>query len=191
MENTEVRELMEPVEAFPRISNQATFYEALETLERAQQEFLSGKASQRILLVYDEEGNIVGKLSPMDLLQGLEPNYDRIDSLKNHPRYPLGEEVLTRMKEQFQLWHTPFSELCKKANGVKIKNFIKMPTSDHMVKAGDKMAKAFHLFVVGRHDSLFVRESNRIVGLIRFSDVYEAVSRTMKQCPFEESGSKD
>ncbi|HDR16799.1 MAG TPA: CBS domain-containing protein [Desulfobacteraceae bacterium] len=185
MENMEIHDLMRPVEEFPRISSQLTFFQALEALEKAQDEFLSGKAAQRILLVYDKDDKIVGKLSPMDLVQGLEPNYDRIESLKDQSRYRLNEETLERMKEQFQLWHTPFSELCKKADGVKIENFIKMPSPDHMVNSEDKMAKAFHLFVVGRHDSLFVREEDRIVGLILFSDVYRQLAQAMKQCPME------
>ncbi len=54
MEKMKVRELMRPVEEFPRISNQATFMEAVDALEKAEQEFSSGKARQRILLVYDK-----------------------------------------------------------------------------------------------------------------------------------------
>ena len=183
MEKMKVRELMRPVEEFPRISSQATFMEAVEALEKAQQAFRSGKAAQRILLVYDEAGKIVGKLSPMDFVQGLEPSYDRIDSLKSVSRYRLGQSVLDRMKEEFRLWQTPLVELCTKAYNAEIENFIRMPSSDHMVNVEDKMDKAFHLFVVGRHDSLFVTEGEEIVGLIRFSDVYRKIAKTMRECP--------
>jgi len=183
MEKMKVRELMRPVQEFPRISNQAAFMEAVEALEKAQLAFSSGKAAQRILLVYDETGKIVGKLSPMDLVQGLEPNYDRIDSLKSESRYRLGQNVLDRMKEEFRLWRTPLAELCTKAYSAKIENFIRMPSPDHMVNVDDKMDGAFHLFVVGRHDSLFVKEGEEIVGLIRFSDVYKKIAETMKACP--------
>ena len=124
MEKMKVRELMRPMEEFPRISSQATFVEAVEALEKAQQAFISGKASQRILLVCDEAGRILGKLSPMDVVQGLEPNYDRIDDLKNIPHYRLAKSTLESMKEQFRLWQRPLSELCKKAYHVKIQNFI-------------------------------------------------------------------
>jgi len=44
---------------------------------------------------------------------------------------------------------------------------------------------AFHLFVVGRHDSLFVKDGEKIVGLLRFSDVY-GIAETMRQCPMPE-----
>jgi hypothetical protein len=183
MEKMKVSELMRPVSDFPRISNQATFMEAVDALEKAQQAFSSGKAPQRILLVYDEAGQIVGKLSPMDFMQGLEPNYDKIDSLKTVSHYRLAQGTLEAMKEQFRLWQEPLAELCKKAYTVKIANFVKMPSPDHMVKAEDKMDDAFHLFVVGRHDSLFVKEGEKIVGLIRFSDVYKKIAQTMRECP--------
>jgi hypothetical protein len=183
MEKMKVRELMRPVKEFPRISNQATFMEAVEALEKAQQAFTSGKAPQRILLIYDEAGRIVGKLSPMDVVQGLEPSYDRIDSLKGISRYRLADSTLERIKEEFRLWQRPLAELCTKAHDVKIENFIKLPSADHMVKVDDKMDKAFHLFVVGRHDSLFVKEGGEVAGLIRFSDVYGKIAQTMRECP--------
>lgn len=183
MEKMKVRELMRPVEDFPRISSQVTLLEAIGALEEAQDRFLSGKAEQRIMLVYDGKGQIVGKLSPMDVVQGLEPNYEGVDSLATLPRYRLAQSVLESMKEELRLWLKPLSELCAKANRLKIEKFIKLPTPDHMVNADDSMDKAFHLFVIGRHDSLFVKDGDRIVGLIRFSDVYKRIVKTMRECP--------
>ena len=51
-----------------------------------------------------------------------------------------------------------------------------------MVRTDDSMDKAFHLFVVGRHDSLFVTEGEAVVGVIRFSDVYREIVHTMTEC---------
>lgn len=183
MEKMKAGELMRPIKEFPRISSQATFVEAVEALEKAQEAYSSGKAPQRILLVYDEAGKIVGKLSPMDFVQGLEPNYDRIDSLKDVSHYHLPKSTLEAMKEQFRLWQTPLGELCKKAYNAKIENFVKTPSPDHMVEADDRLDSVFHRFVVSRHDSLFVTEGEEIVGLIRFSDVYRKITQTMKECP--------
>jgi predicted transcriptional regulator len=183
MEKMKVRELMRPVEEFPRVSNQATFMEVVDALETAQQAFSSGKAPQRILLVYDDAGQILGKLSPLDVVKGLEPNYGGIDDLKDVSHYRLAQSTLEAMKEQFRLWQAPLAELCKKAYNVRIGNFIRLPSPDHMVNADDKMDNAFHLFVVGRHDSLFVKDGEKIVGLIRFSDVYKKIAQTMRACP--------
>lgn len=185
MEKMKVRDLMRPVDEFPRISNQLTVLEAIDALEEAQDRFLSGRALQRILLVCDEQGEIVGKLSPMDVVQGLEPNYEGVEGLANLPRYRLPESMLESMKRELRLWMKPLSELCAKANGLRIERFVKLPTPDHMVAADESMDKAFHLFVVGRHDSLFVKEADRIVGVLRFSDVYKSIVKTMRECPAE------
>jgi hypothetical protein len=184
MEKMKVRELMRPVTEFSRLSNQTSFLAAVDALEKAQDEYKAGKAPQRILLVEDEAGHIVGKLSPMDVVQGLEPNYSKIDSLKSSSRVGIAVTMLESMKEQFRLWEKPLAELCEKSFSVKIKNYIRLPAPDHMVDADDKMDKAFHLFVVGRHDSLFVTEKGKIVGLIRFSDTYQKIVQTMRECPF-------
>jgi len=42
MEKMKIRELMRPVEEFPSISSQATFMEAVEALEKAQDAYQSG-----------------------------------------------------------------------------------------------------------------------------------------------------
>jgi len=183
MEKMKVRELMRPIDEFPRISSQATFMEAVDALEKADQEFKSGKAPERILLVYNGRSKIVGKLSPMDVVQGLEPNYFNIESISSTPHYRLAQISLESMKKQFRLWHEPLAELWKKAYRIKIHDFIKMPTPDHMVKADDRMDAAFHLFVLARHGSLFVQDGQEIVGLILFSDVYNKIKETMRACP--------
>ena len=107
MEKMKVSELMRPVSEFPKISCEATFAQAVDALEKAQQDYASGKAPQRILLVYDDTQKIVGKLSPLDVVYGLEPNYDNIDSLKDLSYYRIPESVFENIKEKFRLWQQP------------------------------------------------------------------------------------
>jgi CBS domain-containing protein len=183
MEKMKVRELMRPVDQFPRISSQVTVIEAVDALEKAQREYRAEKAPQRILMVYDDSGRIVGKLSPMDIVRGLEPNYGGIENLKDISRYGLSPVSIESMKEDFRLWKKPLAELCTKAYNLKIESFVKMPSPEHLVKVDDNMDHAFHLFVLTRHDSLFVMDGDEIVGLIRFSDVYREIARTMRECP--------
>lgn len=183
MEKMKVRELLRPLDEFPSISSQATFMEAVEALEIADLEFKAGKAPQRILLVYDTTGKVVGKISPMDVVQGLEPDYLNIDMPKATSYYRLMQMVQESAKKELRLWQDPLKELCNKAYVVKIQDFIKMPTPDHMVRINDKMEEVLHLFVVERHDSLFIQDGLNIEGLILFSDVYKKIREAMKACP--------
>jgi Mg2+/Co2+ transporter CorC len=181
MEKMKMRDLMVPVEKFPKISDRVSFYEALSALERAQETFLAGKSEQRILLVENEEGKVIGKLSPIDLLRGLERNYGRVnfeETLK-HLGY---DYVMSSMQKDYQLWENPFKDLCRKASDVHIKDFIKPPSEGQMVSLDDSLAKCFHMFVMNRHDALFVLKGDQIVGLLRFTDVYRKASQVMKEC---------
>ncbi len=184
MEKMKVRELMVPVDHFPRISSDAAFHEALLALEEAQKKYLSGEGRQRIVLVEDKEGNVVGKVSPIDLIRGLEKNYDNVMVEKTISRFGLGFAKKS-MEEEYRLWQTPFKDLCRKAVNVKIKDFIKIADEGQTVKIDDPLARAFDCFVMGRHDSLFVLDGDKIVGLLRFSDVYNRVGEAMKECALE------
>jgi hypothetical protein len=184
MENLTVRDLMVPADKFPKISERASFYEALVALETAQEKYLSGKSEQRILLVENEARKIMGKLSPIDLLRGLEANYNRVDAEKTLTRFGLSH-IWKSIQEDYHLWESPFKDLCRKAEEVKVKDFIKSPSEGQIVGLTDSMAKCFHLFVMNRHDALFVVEGDQIVGLLRFSDVYKKVSGVMNACHLE------
>jgi len=181
MENMKVQDLMVPVDRFPKISDGAAFYEALAALESAQEKFLSGKSEQRILLVENAEGKVIGKISPIDLIRGLETNYSRVNIGETIKRFGFNY-IWESMKKDYNLWEYPFKDLCRKAGDVKIKNFIKPPSEGQTVSADDTLAKCFHLFVMNRHDTLFVLKGDKIIGLLRFSDVFRRVSQTMKEC---------
>ncbi len=182
MEKMKVHELMIPIDRFPRISNTTVFYDTLLALENAQKKYLTGESEQRILLVEDENGKVISKISPIDLIRGLEPKFDEAEAEKNFTRFGVGFAIKS-MRQQYRLWQTPFGDLCRKAKNVQIKDFIiKASLEDQSVKIDDSLTKAFDWFVVGRHDSLFVYDGEEIVGILRFSDVYKKVSNTMKEC---------
>ncbi|RQD60266.1 MAG: hypothetical protein D5R98_07175 [Desulfonatronovibrio sp. MSAO_Bac4] len=174
-----VKDLMVGLDEFPAISREALFIEAFHALERANEDFTTGKSKYRTLLIKDDNDRIVGKLSPMDLIQGLEPKYSNIID-PNRLKFKDTLYVITSMKHQKVLWDRPFENLCQTAQNARIKDFLKMPTEGHQVKKEDNIDEALHLFVVGRHDSLFVVEWGKLVGLLLFSDVYEHISRKIK-----------
>ncbi|MDD2603748.1 MAG: CBS domain-containing protein [Desulfobacterales bacterium] len=184
MDQLKVRDLMMPLAAFPKIADSASFYEALAALETAQENFLSGRSRQRILLVENSAGKVIGKISPIDLFRGLETNYSRINVEETIKR--LGMHYIWKsMQKDYGLWEDPFKDLCRKAVDVHVRDFIKPLQAGQIVGADEDLTKCFHLFVMNRHDSLFVEEKGNLVGLLRFSDVFKRVSQTMKRCTTE------
>lgn len=184
MDKMKAGDLMVPVTAFDTISEDVTFYEALQALEKARQKHLEGEKKEKILLVTDENGKIIGKLSPIDLIRGLEPNYKQMDDKDTSFRYGFGY-AKDAMEETYRLWQTPFKDLCKKAVDVHIRDVVRRFPEQQTVESGDRLDKVFHRFVMGRHDSLFVSQDGEIAGMLLFSDIFDRVSETMKACGIE------
>lgn len=177
---TIVRDLMRPVAEFPRISQDATFGEAVAALDEARADFTAGRAKQFALLVEDERGRIIGKVSPMDVIQGLEPGYLKmIDS--SGLRFKDVNYVVETMRQKARLWVRPFDDLCLSAKTFKVKEFMRLPVESTRIKATDSMDTAFHHFLSGRHDSLFVVDGDAVSGILTFSDVYREVSRRITE----------
>ena len=177
MKNMKVKELMRPIEEFSRISSSATLMEAVESLEKVDEEYRAGKVPERILIVINGKGKNVGKISFIDIVKALEPNYKDFVKIKSGINSPL---IRTLIDERFMFWHKPLAELWQNACQIKIHDFIKLPTSDQMVNANEKMEEAIHLFVAEGHGFLFVRDGTGIIGLIRLSDVYKKIKMAIE-----------
>ncbi|MCK9240982.1 CBS domain-containing protein [Desulfocurvus sp.] len=168
-----------PVDKFPRISDSATFAEAVLALDKAQEEFASGKREQRILLVADDANKIVGKLSPLDVVRGLEPDFDSLVDAQASSFVSSGY-VIDAMKNQTLLWSTPLDDLCTTAKKTRVRDFLRKPGPSQVIEAEETLNIAFHRFVLFRHDSLFVTEHQKLVGMLRFSDVYREIAGRIK-----------
>lgn len=180
MATNTVKSMMVPVEKFPRISQEVTFSEAVLALEKAQEDFIAGKQEQRILLVYDNENNkIVGKLTPIDVIRGLEPNYGKlVDTQSSIVRG--FDWLISSMREQMQQISAPWDDLCTKVKDVRVKEFLRKPGPSQVVQTEDSMNEALHRYILGGHDSLFVMDGQKLVGVLRFSDVYREILDRIK-----------
>jgi hypothetical protein len=181
MDTLRISELMIPVDLFPRISSQANFYEAILALEAAQKSCRNGKCRECVVLVEDQNGNITGKLSPVDAIRGLEPKYDKIDTLRDNIRFGL-PQVFETMKDDYRLWQEPLSDLCRKAVNIKVESMVCLPGKGESIKITDSMDEALHLFATSRHHYLLVLEDEQIRGLLLLSDVYAAIFKIVKAC---------
>ncbi|MCK9240985.1 CBS domain-containing protein [Desulfocurvus sp.] len=175
-----VKSFLVPVAKFPQIDQSATFAEAVLALEKAQEEYASGKREQRILLVRGEGGRIAGKLSPIDVVRGLEPDYDKIVPAPASA-FVSSTYVINTMKDLALLWSSPLADLCATARNLRIKDFLRAPEASQRIGIDDTLNAAFHRFVLFRHDSLFVMDGHKLVGMLRFSDVYREIVHRVKQ----------
>jgi CBS domain-containing protein len=180
-----VKDLMVPLEEYATIHQDATLYDAVLALEEAQAAFEKSNPAyrHRAVLVYDESGTIVGKLSQLDLLKGLEPKYNEAAAESGRMMTSgFSRSFLRSLIQQFALWDKPLADVCKKAAKLHVKDCMYIPEEGEYVDADDSLDVAIHQLVLGRHQSLLVVKNSEIVGILRLTDVFREVANTIKAC---------
>ena len=182
MQQYMVKELMVPLAEYATVSEDATLYETVMALEKAQQEFDQTRYRHRAVLVYGKQKNIVGKVSQLDILKSLEPKYKQFDDSKSISRFGYSPKFLKSMLTQFSLWDKPLSDICKKASGLIVKDFMYTPTEGEIIEETATLDEAVHQLVMGHHQSLLVTGGGQIVGILRVTDVFKEVCNIIKTC---------
>jgi CBS domain-containing protein len=173
---------MVPLSEYTTVSEEATLYDAVLALEKAQQTFDPKKHRHRAVLVYDKKDKIVGKLGQLDILKTLEPKYAEMGDLGPLSRAGFSPEFLKSMIEKFALWDKPLSDICSKAAKMKVKDVMYTPTEGEYVEESASLGEAIHQLVMGHHQSLLVTKGEKIVGILRLVDVFRRVCDAMKTC---------
>ena len=184
MEKITVSDLMVPLEEYATVSTEATLYEAVLALEKAQEDLDRTRYLylHRAILAYDENNKIVGKMSQLDVLKALEPKYGEMGDPGALSRSGFSPQFLKSMLEQFALWDKPIEETCSKATNLKVKDFMYTPTEGEYVKESAPLGEAIHQLVMGHHQSLLVTREKEIIGILRLTDVFKHIVQTMKAC---------
>jgi CBS domain-containing protein len=183
MESIIVKDLMIPLAEYATVSEEASLYEAVFALETAQQNIKEGQDKHRAVLVLNNENKVIGKLSQLDILRGLEPKYDQIGNLRESSRYGFSAEFIRSMTHHYDLWRKPLDDICKKAANIKVVDIMYTPKDGEYVKADDTINHAIHQLVMGHHQSLLVTEAGGdIVGILKLSDVFKVICERMKAC---------
>ena len=164
-----VKDLMVPLSEYATVSEDATVYEAIHTLERAQAEYDKSHYKHRAILVYDKANKIVGKVSQLDILRSLEPKYGLMG--KQNPmsqiglsRFGFSPKFMKDIVDQFNLWDAPIEDSCKAASKLTIKEIMYTPTEGEYVEDKASLAVAIHQLLMGHHQSLLVTNARKLSG---------------------------
>ncbi len=182
MDAVKVRDIMVPLEEYATVPEDATLYEAVVALEEAQDRFERNRHEHRAVLVYDQRHEIVGKVSQLDLMRGLEGGYRKIGDLKGVTHSGFSPEFIRSMMKKYELWQRPLDEICGKASHIKVKDIMAVPMEGEVVDAESSLNEAIHLLVMGRHQSLLIMEKGSIAGILRLSDVFGEICSQIKAC---------
>ena len=176
------KELMVPLAEYATVYDDATLYQAVLALEKAQGDFDHTRYRHRAVLVLDKENKVIGKLSQLDVLKALEPKYNGMLKGEGMQRFGFTKSFMTSLLKDYHLFERPMKDICQKAGRQNVKIFMYTPSEREFVGADETLDKAIHQLVLGHHQSLLVVERSEIIGVLRLTDVFAAVYHTMKAC---------
>jgi len=184
MKSYTVNELMVPLSEYATVSEDATLYEAVLALEKAQEKFEDKhtRYRHRAILILDKNRNVVGKLSQLDVLKALEPKYQDMLEGRGSQRFGFSRQFMKSMLQQYHLFANPLEDICRKAGEKNVKEFMYAPGEGEYVEDNASLDQAIHQLVMGHHQSLLVTRDEKIVGILRLTDVFAAVFHKMKEC---------
>jgi CBS domain-containing protein len=179
-----VKELMVPLSEYATVNEDATLYDAVLALEKAQENFEDKhtRYRHRAILMLDKNGHVVGKLSQLDVLKALEPKYQDMIQGEGSHRFGFTKKFMRSMLEDYSLFANPLDDICRKAGRQPVKNFMHTPTEGEYISEEATLEVAIHQLIMGQHQSLLVTREREIVGILRLTDVFAAVFHKMKEC---------
>jgi CBS domain-containing protein len=180
MKAKKVREVMVALSDYATVSENDTLATAIQRLAENRQDD-NFTCKHRSVLALNKDGHVTGKISLRDILKALEPKYKHFE----HPehsgsiglsRFGLNQTFLDSLLDNFDLWDESLEELVKKAAPIIVKEVMYKPGSGEHVDIDAPLAEAIHQFILGCHQSLLVLENDRVVGVLRLSDMFDLVA---------------
>jgi predicted transcriptional regulator len=182
MQKITIKDLMVPLDEYATVRDDASLYEAVKALEKAQKDFnREGYLYlHRAILVYDKNKKIIGKISQLDVLKALEPKYRDMGDFSAISRAGLNVEFIKSIMSHYDLHQRSFTEACMTASDLRVKDIMYTPGSDEYVEENDSLGNAIHHLIMGHHQSLLVTRDKDIVGILRLTDVFNEVFQMME-----------
>ena len=179
MKDKNVKEIMIPLSDYATVSEEETLANAIKALKESHKDN-NLRYKHRAILVYDKNDHITGKMSIFDILKALEPKYRQYEHPKDIEdiglsRFGFDQDFLNSLIDKFSLWDETMDELVKKASKLKIKEVMYTPSKGEYVDADAPIAEAVHQFILGCHQSLLVLKKDKVIGILRLTDIFDLV----------------
>ena len=180
MKTITVKELMVPLEAYATVPQEATLREAVLALEKAQMTLAPSRHKHRAILVLDESGKVVSKITMKNILIALEPNYGKVEGADVLERSGFSPDLIRSMLEDNALWTEPLQFFSDRAAKLKVGDIIHAPAEDEYIDENATLGEAIHQMIVYPYLSLLVTGGDKVLGILRLSDVFTKVCDIIK-----------
>lgn len=178
MKHTLVKDVMIPIENYVTVQKEDSLFDVLHALEQARN--TGEDHAHRDAIVVDEKGLFIGKVTMIDIFRSLEPNYKKIE--KNQKGGTLSKALVLKAMQDFNLWMEPTQTLCERGRLLKVEKVMHVPEKIEYIKEEETIEKALHLYVMEIHQPLIVTKTDKVSGVVRFGDIFEAVRQKLLSC---------
>jgi CBS domain-containing protein len=180
MKTIAVKELMVPLQEYATVPREATLREAILALEKAQMTLAPSRHKHRAILVLDESGKVVSKITMKNILVALEPNYGKVEGMGVLERSGYSPDLIKDMLENSALWAEPLQFFAERAASLKVSDFIQAPSEGEYIDQNATLGEATHQLIVQPYLSLLVTNDDEVVGILRLSDVFTKICDIVK-----------
>jgi CBS domain-containing protein len=181
MDAKTIKDLMVSLDEYAVVPEDATVLEALNALESAQENLPPGREPHRAVLVVDKRKKVVGKIGQLAFLRALEPKYLHLGDLKTLARAGLSEDFVDEMMENLSFLRGSLEDICRQAGSLRARD-VMHPVSES-IDENAPLAEAIHKIVLWQTLSILVTRRGEVVGILRLSDLFTAVSARIKGKP--------
>ena len=180
MKTIKVSDLMVPLSEYAKVPISATLGDAVGALLQAQKTFNQSRYPHRAVLVVNDNGDVVGKISQTNVLKALEPKYfEELGIDGDMGIHRLSNYFLKSMVDKYNLFKEPFDEACKRAAQLSIEKIMYSPKAKDFIDKNDTLGDAIHRLVLGCHQSLLVSDGSKVIGILRLTDVFSTAAAVM------------
>lgn len=173
METKVVKDLMLSLEEYATVSENSTIRDAVVALSKAQLGLTYDRHHHRAVLVLDDEGRVVGKLTHWAMLRSLQPKAFNEADYAALSRAGLSQDFIQIVGERIP-FHGSLSLMCQNAAQVKVRDAM-VPVRE-AIEEDALLIDAIKQMVLLHVESLLVARDGRVVGILRMSDVFEEVA---------------
>jgi predicted transcriptional regulator len=186
MKDIKIEKLMVPISEYPSVDENSTLYEAVSNLEEHRKNFINQKKDpQRAILVVDKHEHLLGLVGQTDILQALEPKYNKLLE-EEHYKFPMSsafsKSFYREALSSYSLFKKPMADICKDAATQKINTCMQKIRENHLVDISDAFEQALNQMIVSRLNRLIVLSNGAVVGVLRRTDVYSLVAESILEC---------
>ncbi|MDO5484019.1 MAG: CBS domain-containing protein [Desulfovibrionaceae bacterium] len=163
-----IKDMMVKVSNLSSIDSRATLAEAMLALGKAM-ENRDEQPLSTVLVVKDEQGRMVGKLSTADMLRIMEGVSSPVDVNASAQLERVGY-VIESCTEQMRQASRPWDNLGALSSQKKVLDIMQKPGKGQVISQDESPNEAIHRFVSGGYNNLFVSDSqNNLVGVLNKS----------------------